>query len=153
MHAAQAPASSLHSKDADPSGEVNPSDAEALAVSEAGAVVMLVSGAVVSQLQARKITTVRLSGADRYGVSVAVSAYFVPRIPGTRLVVASGDNAMLQDGVLGAAFARPTLLIDTDRLPGNSAAYLQSLGWIGTVTGIGGPAHINDATWTAVLES
>ncbi|GAA1789452.1 SpoIID/LytB domain-containing protein [Nostocoides veronense] len=112
-----------------------------------------VSGAVVSQLQARKITTVRLSGADRYGVSVAVSAYFVPRIPGTRLVVASGDNAMLQDGVLGAAFARPTLLIDTDRLPGNSAAYLQSLGWIGTVTGIGGPAHINDATWTAVLES
>ena len=51
MHAAQAPASSLHSKDADPSGEVNPSDAEALAVSEAGAVVMLVSGAVVSTVQ------------------------------------------------------------------------------------------------------
>lgn len=112
-----------------------------------------VSAAVIDQIKARGLSTVRLSGADRYAVSVAVSSYFVPRIPGTRLVIAAGDNHLLQDGVLGAALARPTVLVSQDYLPATSAAYLQTLGWIGTITAIGGPSHLDEATWTKVLES
>ena len=112
-----------------------------------------VSGMVVAALQKRGITTVRLSGADRYGVSVAVSAFFVPKMPGTKLVVAAGDTHLLQDGVLGAGLARPIVLVARDRLPSASAAYIQTLGWIGTIVGIGGPSHISEATWTAILDS
>ena len=112
-----------------------------------------VSGLVVSQVQKKGIKTVRLSGADRYGVSVAVASHFVSKLPGTKLVIAAGDNALLQDGVLGAALGRPTVLVSQDYLPATSAAYLQTLGWVGTITAIGGPAHIDEETWTKVLES
>ena len=68
-------------------------------------------------------------------------------------MVAAGDTHLLQDGVLGAGLARPIVLVARDRLPSASAAYIQALGWIGTIVGIGGPSHISEATWTAILDS
>jgi len=112
-----------------------------------------VSGLVVSTLQKRGITTIRLSGANRYEVSVAVAGFFAPKMPGSKVVLAAGDDGFLMDALLGAPLGRPTVLAIHDHLPSAVARYLQTLNWLGTLTVIGGSSHVDDASVQAAAES
>ena len=111
------------------------------------------SGLVVSTLQKRGITTIRLSGANRYEVSVAVAGFFAPKMPGSKVVLAAGDDGFLMDALLGAPLGRPTVLAIHDHLPSAVARYLQTLNWLGTLTVIGGSSHVDDASVQAAAES
>lgn len=95
-------------------------------------------------------TVVRLSGASRFATAVAVAEVVVDRSGTTQAMVARAgpDDAApwadaLSGGAYGAAAGVPVLLVDTDRLPGETAAAVDALGLTRT-TILGGTAAISD---------
>ena len=94
---------------------------------------------------AAALTTARLSGADRYATSVAISkAHFAP--PQEYVIVASGQNFpdALGAGPFGALVQAPLLLVpQTGKLPSSVAAELKRLKTKDVIV-VGGPGSVSD---------
>ncbi|GAA2171692.1 hypothetical protein GCM10009846_06480 [Agrococcus versicolor] len=103
-----------------------------------------VTQATEDAIRARGIAIERIGGADRYAVSAAIAARFLPNADYAFLATGGGFADALSAGALAADLDAPLLLVQPTCIPGSVADRLQAMAadyW----KIAGGPASVGDA--------
>jgi stage II sporulation protein D len=115
----------------------------------------VVSSTVETQLKSAGVTTLnRLAGADRYGTSAAIAAFYRPKLPSTsEVVLASGDDFAMVNSLVAGTMQRLVVMTRSSRLVEAAAATLQSTPKLETITAAGGTAALASSVLSAAANS
>ena len=107
-----------------------------------------VSPAVAASLP----SSTRAGGRDRYATAAAVASWAASRgVDVSEVVVASGLDGSIVDGLAGGTLRRPVLLVRPDVAPEPTLAWLRGRTAVRSTTVLGGPAAVGDTVAAATF--
>jgi putative cell wall-binding protein len=111
------------------------------------------SDAAVSPAVAASLPSpTRAGGRDRFATAAAVATWAASRgVDVSEVVVTSGVDGSIVDGLAGGTLRRPVLLVRPDVAPEPTLAWLRGRTAVRSTTVLGGPAAVGDAVAAATF--
>ncbi len=114
----------------------------------------VVGNGVQAEITAMNVKVFRLAGADRYGSSGAVAAFYRRYLPTTsEVVLTSGSDTALVDSLVAGSLQRLMVLTRKSSLVEAAAVTLQSTPNLETVTAVGGTGALANTALSAAANS